>query len=119
MAIGLWIILIIVGVAVLYVIFKFNRLITLRNRIDNAWSQIDVQLKRRADLIPNLVNTVKGAKNFEQETLTQITEARSRWQTANTPQEQVAAANNLESTLARLLVVVENYPQLKMCVKRV
>jgi len=100
-------------VLLLWIIGSYNGLVSAQVNVDTAWGQVESVYQRRADLIPNLVNTVKGAKNFEQETLTQITEARSRWQGARTPQEQVTAANGLESAIARLLVVVENYPELK------
>jgi len=93
--------------------YYYNRIRILYNRIEEAWAQIDVQLKKRFDLVPNLVETVKGYQIHEQELLTEITEARSRWQAAGTPQAQVAAANQMESALGRLLVVVENYPNLK------
>ena len=98
---------------ILWTIGSYNGLVNAQVNVDTSWGQVQSVYQRRADLIPNLVETVKGVRDFEKETFTAITEARSRWQTANTPQEQVAAANNLESTLARLLVVVENYPQLK------
>ena len=103
----------VVGIFLIWLFTTYNSLITLRNRVREAWSQIDVQLKRRSSLIPNLIETVKGVRDFEKQTLTDITEARSRWQGAKTPQQQVAAANELESSLARLLVVVETYPKLK------
>jgi LemA protein len=73
---------------------------------------VETQYQRRVDLIPNLVNTVKGAANFEQETLTEITRLRSQWQTSGTVNERVQTANQIESVLSRLLLVAENYPQL-------
>ena len=105
-----------VGIALIFILWtigSYNGLVNAQVNVDTSWGQVQSVYQRRADLIPNLVETVKGVRDFERETFTAITEARSRWQTASTPQEQVAAANNLESTLARLLVVVENYPQLK------
>jgi len=109
-------ILIVGGILVLFFLWamaSYNGLVGSEVKVDTAWGQVQSVYQRRADLIPNLVNTVKGAKDFEQKTLTDITEARSRWQGAKTPQDQVEAANGIESALARLLVVVENYPELK------
>ena len=98
---------------VLWYIGIYNSLIRLNEEVNNRWASVETQYQRRVDLIPNLVNTVKGAANFEQKTLEDITNARSQWQAAINPEQKVAAANNVESALARLLVVVENYPQLK------
>jgi len=95
------------------VIVVYNRLIVLRNRVDNAWSQIDVQLKRRYDLIPNLVETVKGYMTHEAETLESVTQARNMAINAGTVQEQGAAENMLTSTLKSLFAVAEAYPDLK------
>jgi len=106
----------IIAVLVLMVISAIgmrNNLVRLDTNVDGTWGNVQVQYQRRADLIPNLVETVKGAKNFEQQTLIAITEARSAWTNAKTPEEQVAAANGMESALSRLMVVVENYPELK------
>lgn len=91
----------------------YNRLVALRNRVDNAWSQIDVQLKRRYDLIPNLVETVKGYAKHEKEVFEKVTEARSRAVAAGGVAEQAAAENQLTQTLRSLFAVVENYPELK------
>lgn len=108
------IILIAVAVlGVLYVIVTYNGLVKLRNRIQNAWAQIDVQLRRRYDLIPNLVETVKGFAAQEKDVLVKVTEARSRVAGAGTPEQTIAASNELSSALSRLLVVVEKYPELK------
>ncbi|MBI2559179.1 LemA family protein [Candidatus Woesearchaeota archaeon] len=98
---------------VIWYVGTYNSLIRLNEDVNGKWAQVETQYQRRVDLIPNLVNTVKGAANFEQKTLTDITNARSQWQAAVGPQAKVEAANNVESALARLLVVVENYPQLK------
>ena len=97
----------------LYVIVTYNGLVRLRNRIQNAWAQIDVQLRRRYDLIPNLVETVKGYAAQERDIFTSIAESRAKLAGAKTPEETIAAANQQSSALARLLVVVENYPNLK------
>ena len=112
-----WIVgIVILAVLVLIVISAigmYNTLVRSDVNVDNAWGNVQAVYQRRADLIPNLVETVKGAKNFEQQTLTAITEARSAWTNAKTPEDQVAAANGMESALSRLMVVVENYPDLK------
>jgi LemA protein len=96
-------------------IFIFNGLVRLRNQVRNAWAQIDVQLKRRHDLIPNLVETVKGYMKFERETLEAVTKARSVAQQAigQGVGTQAKAEGELSSALTRLLAVVENYPDLK------
>src|ERR1700741_3316674 len=103
----------IVVVAVIFFVGAYNSLVGLRNRVKNAWSQIDVQLKRRHDLIPNLVETAKGYMSHERETLTAITEARSRAMGAGTVAEKGAAETQLSQALSRFLVSVENYPDLK------
>jgi len=103
----------IILLAIFWYIGTYNSLIRMNEQVNNKWAQVETQYQRRVDLIPNLVNTVKGAANFEQKTLEDITNARSQWQAAVNPEQKVAAANNVESALARLLVVVENYPQLK------
>ena len=109
--IGIVVIAIIV-IIVLSVIGMYNGLVQADVNVDNAWAQVQTVYQRRADLIPNLVATVEGARDFEQETFLAVTEARSAWTNAKTPEEQVAAANGLESAIGRLIVVVENYPQL-------
>lgn len=91
----------------------YNRLIAQGEATDAAWSEIDNQLQRRNDLVPNLVATVKGFAAHEQEVLTQVTEARSRVAGAGTPADKMAASNELSGALSRLLVVVERYPELK------
>ena len=91
----------------------YNALVRLRNQVDNAWSQIDVQLKRRHDLIPNLVETAKGYMKHEQETFKAITEARSRALGANNVKDASAAEGALGAALSQFMLVVENYPDLK------
>src|SRR3989338_7234761 len=90
----------------------YNSLIRMNENVNGKWAQVETQYQRRVDLIPNLVSTVKGAANFEQSTLIDITKARSGWTSASTVDQKVEAANNIESALARLLVVMENYPVL-------
>jgi LemA protein len=110
-----WILLIVVAVIVIGGILIYNGLVRLRNQVDEAWNQISVQLKRRHDLIPNLVNAVKGYMEFEQETLTRVVEARNAAVSAS---NQGAAAssgaeNFLTGALRQLFALVENYPDLK------
>ncbi|MEA2451444.1 MAG: LemA protein [Actinomycetota bacterium] len=110
---GVWIA---IGVAVLVVLFlvvTYNRLVRLRNRIEAAWAQIDVQLKRRHDLIPNLVETVKGYAAHERETLEAVTKARQQAVAAKGVEEQAQAENMLTATLRQLFAVSEAYPELK------
>jgi LemA protein len=109
----LYIILLVLVAAALWVVFTYNRLIVLRNRTKEAWSDIEVQLKRRYDLIPNLVNTVKGYASHEKELFEKVTEARSRAIGAQTMKEKAEAENALSSTLKSLFAVAENYPQLR------
>jgi LemA protein len=104
--------LIIVGV-VAYAIFLYNRLVSLRNGVQNAWRQIDVQLKRRYDLIPNLVEAVKDYMQFERDTLTQVVEARAKAMGATDQASRMAAETQLSAGLGRLLALMENYPQLR------
>jgi len=111
--IALLIILAIVAVLVIAVIVLYNGLVKLRNRIDNAWSQIDVQLKRRYDLIPNLVETVKGYASHERETLEAVIQARNMAVSANGIQDQAQAENMLTGALKSLFAVSEAYPDLK------
>jgi LemA protein len=111
----LLIILVIVIVIVAIFVGIYNGLVTRRNRIDEAFAQIEVQLKRRHDLIPNLVQTVKGYMGFEQDVLTRVTEARAGAVAAGAqgPAQQAAAENMLTGALRSLFAVVENYPDLK------
>jgi LemA protein len=108
-----WVLLVIVAVIVLYGVFAYNRLVKLRNRIENAWSQIDVQLRRRYDLIPNLIETVKGYAAHEREVFQKVTEARSRAISAQTVGDQGKAENMLTGALKSLFAVAERYPDLK------
>jgi len=105
--------LIVVGVVLVGGIVIYNRLITIRNRCDNAWAQVDVQLRRRYDLIPNLVETVKGYARHEKEVFEKVTEARTKAINAQTVREQGQAENMLTGALKSLFAVVENYPDLK------
>jgi LemA protein len=108
--------LVIIGIIVLVAVFVigiYNALIRLRNQVDNAWSQIDVQLKRRHDLIPNLVETAKGYMEHERGTFEAITEARSRAMGAKGPAEAGQAEGALTEALSKFMLVVENYPDLK------
>ena len=109
----LWIILIIVAVIVIALIAMYNSLVTLRLRVKNAWSQIDVQLQRRFDLIPNLVETVKGYMTHESEVLTKVTDLRSAWANATTVDEKAKLDNELSESLKTIMAVAENYPNLK------
>ena len=108
-----WIILGLVVLAAIYALITYNGLVSMRNRIENAWAQIDVQLKRRYDLIPNLVETVKGYASHERETLDAVVSARSLGEQASGPAEQARAENQLTSTLRSLFAVAEAYPDLK------
>ena len=110
--IGIVIIVIIAFFALIYWGF-YNRIIRMENRIDNSWAQIDVQLKRRADLIPNLMETVKGYMKHEKEVLENVTKARASLMNAKTPQENIDADNMLTGALKSLFAVSENYPDLK------
>jgi LemA protein len=105
--------LVIIVIVAIIVISMYNRLVVLRNRIENAWSQIDVQLKRRADLIPNLVETVKGYAAHEKEVFQKVTEARAALMSAKGVKEQGEANNMLTGALKTLFAVAENYPELK------
>ena len=111
--IALYIIIAIVVLLALWLIMVFNGLIRLRNRVDEAWSDIEVQLKRRYDLIPNLVNTVKGYAKHEKGVFEKVTEARAGAMSAKTPAEHARAENMLTETLKSLFAVSENYPDLK------
>lgn len=112
-SVSAWVAIGVVGVLVLYVVATYNRLVALRNRIDNAWSQIDVQLRRRYDLIPNLVETVKGYAAHERGVFERVTQARSAGIQAGTVADQAKAENQITQALRQLLAVAEAYPDLK------
>ncbi len=112
----LYIVLAVIVLIILWVIAIFNRLITFRNRTKEAWSDIDVQLKRRHDLIPNLVETVKGYAAHERQLFEKVTEARARAIGAQGMKEKTQAENALSATLKSLFAVAENYPDLKASV---
>lgn len=112
MGIGL-ILVIVLAVILLWAIAIYNGLIKLKNRVDEAWSDIDVQLKRRYDLIPNLVNTVKGYAAHEKEAFEKVTEARARAMGAGTTEDKAQAENALSNTLKSLFAIAEAYPDLK------
>ena len=105
--------LIVLGVILVWGIMKYNSLITVKNQVTNAWKQIDVQLKRRHDLIPNLVNTVRGYMEFEQDTLRQVIEARNGAAGAKTVAESALKEGELTQALSKLFALTENYPALK------
>src|SRR5438309_8058696 len=109
----LLIVLAVVVLLVLFVVAAYNGLVRLRNRIDNAWAQIDVQLRRRYDLIPNLVETVKGYAAHERQTFESVTQARSQAINATGVAEQAQAENMISSALKSLFAVAEAYPELK------
>ncbi len=108
-----WIFVGIVLLILVWLIVTYNGLIGLKNQVQNAWQQIDVQLKRRHDLIPNLVSAVKGAMQFERDTLERVIAARGRAVSARGPQEAAVAEGELSGALARLFALMENYPDLK------
>jgi LemA protein len=103
----------VVVIGILWVIAKYNQLVTLRNRIENAWSQIDVQLRRRYDLIPNLVETVKGYATHEKEVFERVSQARAAMTTVGSVAEQGQAQNQITQALKSLFAVAEAYPELK------
>jgi LemA protein len=111
-----WVVIAVVALlvlALLFLVVTYNRLVRLRNRSENAWAQVDVQLRRRYDLIPNLVESVKGYASHERETFEAVTNARAAAQQARGPQEQAQAENVLTAALGRLIAVAEAYPQLR------
>jgi LemA protein len=109
----LWIVIILVALLMLGAVVVYNRLVALRARVDNGWSQIDVQLRRRYDLIPNLVETVQGYASHEREVFENVTEARSRAIGANAVPDQADAENQITRGLRQLIAVAESYPELK------
>jgi LemA protein len=113
MEVGTWIGIAVIAVIIIWIVGMYNKLINLRNQVKNAWRQIDVQLKRRHDLIPNLVEVTKDYMEYEQETLQQVIQARSRAVSADTPEEAIAAEGILSGALGKLFALMENYPDLK------
>jgi len=107
------VLLVVIGIIAVWAIASYNRLVALRNQVANGWRQIDVQLKRRHDLIPNLVNAVRGSMEFERETLTAVMEARAKALAATGPADAAQKEGQLSVALGRLLAVAENYPVLK------
>ena len=107
------ILIVLIALLAIFLILTYNQLVKLRQRVNNAWAQVDVQLRRRYDLIPNLVNTVKGYAAHEKETLESVTRARSQAIAAGNVKEQAGAENMLSGALKSLFAVAESYPQLK------
>jgi LemA protein len=107
------ILLVVVVALVVWAIASYNRLVGMRNQVLNGWRQIDVQLKRRHDLIPNLVNAVRGAMDFERDTLTAVMEARAKALTATGPADAAQKEGQLSQALGKLFALAENYPTLK------
>lgn len=113
MALWLWALIGIVVIIAIVFIYYFNRFVTLSNRIDNSLSQIDVQLKKRADLVPNLIETVKGYAKHEKSIMTEVTKARASVMGASSFEKRAQAGAKLGAAMGSLLAVAENYPQLK------
>ena len=109
----LWVFIAIAVVVIFWLISTYNLLVSLKNQVLNGWKQIDVQLKRRHDLIPNLVDTVKGVMSYEQKTLTMVIEARNKAIAAQGIADKAAQENVLTGALRQLFALVENYPNLK------
>lgn len=109
----IWVVLAVIAIAIVWLIALYNGLVVLKNRCEEAWSDIDIQLKRRYDLIPNLIETVKGYAKQEKEVFTKVTEARATAMQATAPADKAKAENVLSDTLKSLFAVSENYPQLK------
>ena len=108
-----WVLLIALVLVGLFVATTYNNLIVLRNKAKDQWAQIEVQLKKRFDLIPNLVETVKGYAKHEKDTLNEVIEARNKFKTATTPEEEMAASGELNKALGRIMMLTEAYPELK------
>ena len=111
--IAIIIFIVIAALLAFWIIGSYNRLVGMKNQVLNGWRQIDVQLKRRHDLIPNLVNSVKGSMDFERDTLTAVMEARAKALTATGPADAAQKEGQLTQALGRLIAVAENYPTLK------
>ena len=105
--------LIIIAVIIIFIITTYNGLVVARQKVKNAWSQIDVQLQRRFDLIPNFIETVKGYMAHEKDVLAKVTELRTSWANASSINEKAELNNELSSTLKTIMAVSENYPDLK------
>ncbi len=108
-----WIVIVVIAVALLWAVLTYNSLVRLKMRVQNAWKQIDVQLKRRYDLIPNLVEAVKGYMKHERETLEKVIEARNRAASTGNVRDKARAEGELTGLLGRLFALMENYPDLK------
>ena len=109
-----WIVaLAILVIFILYIVLTYNKLVVLRNRVKDQWAQIDVQLKRRFDLIPNLVNTIKGYTKHESETLENVIKARNTFLSASTKEEEMKADGELTNAITKLFALSESYPDLK------
>jgi LemA protein len=108
-----WVVVAVLVVLLAWTVFTYNRLVALRNRVENGWSQIDVQLRRRYDLIPNLIETVKGYAAHEREVFERVTDARTHAMGAAGVEDQASAENAVTAGLGRLIAVAENYPDLK------
>ena len=113
MPIWLIVVLVIVALLIIWFIGVYNSLVVLRNKVRNQFSQIDIQLKKRFDLIPNLVETVKGYAKHEKETLEAVIKARNAYGEAKTDEEKIASGNEMTKTLGRLFAIAESYPELK------
>ncbi len=109
----IWILLAIIVLLILYIVATYNKLVVLRNRVRDQWAQIDVQLKRRFDLIPNLVETIKGYTKHESETLENVIKARNTFLSAATPEEEMKADGELTKAMTKLFALSESYPDLK------
>jgi len=110
---GMYIGIAVAVILLLWIVITYNRLVMLRNRVRNNWSQVDVVIKNRFDLIPNLVETVSGYSAYERETLNRITEMRTKYASAGSVNEKAEASGEVSGLLSRLMVVAENYPDLK------
>lgn len=109
----IWVVVGIIVILLIIVAITYNSLVVLRNKKDDQWSQIDVQLKRRADLIPNLVETVKGYAKHESDTLEEVIQARNSFTSSKTPQEEMKSSNMLTDAVSKLFALAESYPDLK------
>lgn len=109
----IWVLIVLAALVVLMFVFYFNRFVVLSNRIDNSLSQIDVQLKKRADLVPNLISTVKGYAKHEAGIMKEVTEARKAMLSAGNLQARMKAGAKLQTALSGIFAIAENYPQLK------